>query len=389
MKYNKIYTDCAATTPVDPRVIKAMMPYFFVKMGNPASMHKMGQDNFEVLEKCRQITADFVGAAKKEEIIFTGSATESNNLAIKGVMWANQKNGKHLIVSSVEHDCILESAKWLSRNGFEVSYLAADEYGMIHPETVEAAIRPDTILVSVMHANNEIGTINPVSEIAKVCHKHGVLFHTDAAQTCGKIEVNVQKNGADLLTASSHKMYGPKGVAFLYIKTGTVIEAWTHGGGQEGGLRSSTVNIPAIVGFAKAIEIANKEMASEEKRLIVLRDKLIKNVLKEIPTAGLNGHPSKRLPNIASFRFAYIEGESIIYWLNEYGIMASTGSACSSPKLTASHVLTACGLRKEEIHGSLRLSLGKWTTEKDIDFIIEKLQIVVEKLNKLSPFIKK
>ena len=388
MKYNNVYTDNGATTPVDPRVVTAMEPYFLTKIGNPASMHKMGQDNFVVLEKCRKIAADFIGA-KQNEIFFTGSATESNNLALKGVMWANKAKGNHLIVSSVEHDCVLESSRWLSKNGFEVTYLPVDEYGMVNPKEVEKAIKKNTVLVSVMQANNEIGTINPVNEIAKICHKHGVLFHTDAAQTCGKINVNVQEIGADLLTASSHKMYGPKGAAFLYIKTGVKMEPWMHGGGQEGGLRSSTVNIPAIVGFAKAIEIANKEMKDEFERLTILRNKLVKSILAKIPTAGLNGHPTKRLPNIASFRFAYIEGESIVYWLNEYGIMASTGSACSSPKLTPSHVLTACGLRKEEIHGSLRLSLGKWTTEKDIDFIIDKIQIVVAKLNELSPFIKK
>ena len=388
MKYKNIYTDYAAATPVDPRVVVAMEPYFVTKIGNPASMHKMGQDNFVILEKCRKVTSDFIGA-KPNEIFFTGSATESNNLALKGVMWANKDKGNHLIVSSVEHDCVLESAKWLSKNGFEVTYIPVDEYGMVDPKEVEKAIKKNTVLVSIMQANNEIGTINPVSEIAIICHKHGILFHTDAAQTCGKIDVNVQEIGADLLTASSHKMYGPKGAAFLYIKTGTKIEPWMHGGGQESGMRSSTVNIPAIVGFTKAIEIATKEMTTDAKRLIVLRDKLIKNVLKKIPTAKLNGHPTNRLPNIASFRFADIEGESIVYWLNEYGIMASTGSACSSPKLTPSHVLTACGLRKEEIHGSLRISLGKWTTEKDIDFVIDKVQIVVNKLNKLSPFIKK
>jgi len=388
MKYNNIYTDYAATTPVDPRVVRAMMPYFLTNIGNPASMHKMGQNNLKVLEKCRNTVASFVGAQTKE-IVFTGSASESNNLALKGTMWANKAKGNHLIVSSVEHDCVLESAKWLSKNGFEVSYLPVDEYGMINPKDVEKTIKKNTVLVSVMQANNEIGTMNPISEIAEICHKNGVLFHTDAVQTCGKIPVNVQEIGADLLTASSHKMYGPKGAAFLYIKTGTKIEPWMHGGGQENGMRSSTVNMPAIVGFAKAIEIAKKEMAGDEKRLIILRDKLIKNILEKIPTAKLNGHPIKRLPNIASFRFAYIEGESIIYWLNEYGIMASTGSACSSPKLTPSHVLMACGLRKEEIHGSLRLSLGKWTKEKDVDFIIDKIQIIVKKLNKLSPFIKK
>jgi cysteine desulfurase len=386
MKHKLIYADYAATTPVDKRVVRAMLPYFDRKYGNPASMHRMGQENLEVLNKCRKIAADFIGA-KEEEIIFTGSASESNNFALKGVMWANRNKGNHLIVSSVEHDCVLESARWLSKNGFEVTYLPVDEYGMVDPKNVEKAIKKNTVLVSVMQANNEIGTINPVEEIAKICHKHGVLFHTDAAQTCGKIDVNVQKIGADLLTASSHKMYGPKGAAMLYIKKETKIETWMHGGGQEGGMRSSTVNIPAIVGFVSAIEIAKKEMKTESIRLIKLREKLIKKILSTIPTAKLNGHSEKRLPNNVSFRFAYIEGESIVYWLNEYGIMASTGSACSSPKLTPSHVLTACGLKKEEIHGSLRLSLGKETTEKDIDYIIEKLQIVVKKLNKLSPFI--
>jgi len=387
MKKPKIYLDYAATTPVDPRVIKTMLPYFLAKIGNPASMHRMGRDNLRVLDKCRRTAAGFIGAQSATEIIFTGSATESNNLALKGTMWANRSRGNHLIVSQIEHDCVLESAKWLAQNGFEVTFVPVDQYGLVHPEEVEKAITSQTVLVSVMQANNEIGTINPVTKIAQICHQHGVYFHTDAAQTCGKIPVDVQKIGADLLTASSHKMYGPKGAALLYIKKGTKIEPWMHGGGQEEGMRSSTVNLPAIVGFTQAMTIAQKTMTTESVKLIKLRDKLVEHILKAIPTASLNGHPTQRLPNIVSFRFAYIEGESLVYLLDEDGIMASTGSACSSPKLTPSHVLIACGLKKEEIHGSLRISLGRWTKEKDIDYLIQKLPLAVQKLNKLSPFL--
>jgi cysteine desulfurase len=384
MRKNKIYLDYAATTPVDPRVLKAMEPYFSKKFGNTMSLHSFGQEAKTALEEAREIVADLMGA-KPSEVIFTSSATESNNLALKGVAFANRKKGNHIIISSIEHSCIMESAKWLEKQGFEITRLKVDKYGLVDPEDVKKAIKKETILVSVMHANNEIGTIEPIEEIGKICKERGVYFHTDAAQTFGKIKINVNKMNIDLMTVSSHKMYGPKGVGALFIREGVKIEPILHGGGHEMGLRSSTVNVAGIVGFAKACEVAKKEMEKEAKRLTKLRDKLIKGVLEKIPGSHLNGHPTKRLPNNANFWFEGVEGESIVIQLDLLGIAASTGSACSTEKLEPSHVLLAIGLRPEQAHGSLRLSLGRWTTEKDIDYVLEVLPKVIEKLRKISP----
>lgn len=383
--YNKIYLDYSATTPVDPKVVKAMQTYFSQEFGNSASLHSFGQKAKEALEKSRETIAKAL-KAKPKEIIFTSSATESNNLIIKGVAFANMNKGKHIIISSIEHDCVLNSTKLLKKHGFEIEKLPVDKYGLVDPEALKKSIRKDTILVSVMHANNEIGTIEPIEEIGKICKKKNIYFHTDAAQSFGKIPINVNKMNIDLLTASSHKMYGPKGAALLYIKEGIDIEPLLHGGGQEFGLRSSTVNVPAIVGFAKAVEICQKEMQKETNRLIKLRDKLIRQVLKKIPNSYLNGHPKKRLSNIANFRFEFVEGESIVMELDSYGIAASTASACSSPKLQPSHVLLAIGLKPQEVHGSLRLSLGRLTKEKDIDYVLEVLPKIIKKLRKVSPF---
>jgi len=384
-KSKKIYLDYAATTPVDPRAMKAMLPYFTAKFGNSTSLHSFGQKAKEVLKKSRKTIAKALGA-KPREIIFTGSATESNNLALKGVAFTNKEKGKHIIISSIEHDCVLNSAKWLETQGFEIEKLPVDKYGLVDPKDVERAIKKDTILVSIMHANNEIGTIEPIREIGKVCRKRDVYFHTDAAQTFGKIPIDVNKMNIDLLSASSHKMYGPKGAACLFVKQGTKIEPLLHGGGHEFGLRSSTVNIPAIVGFAKAVEICQKEREKEAGRLTKLRNKLIKGVLEKIPNSYLNGHPKKRLPNNANFWFKFVEGESIVMELDSYGIAASTASACSSPKLEPSHVLLAIGLKPQQAHGSLRLSLGRWTKEKDIDYVFKVLPKIIKKLRKISPF---
>lgn len=380
------YLDYAATTPVDPRVLKAMLPYFTEKFGNSVSLHSFGQEAKNALEKSRLIMAETLKANDKEEIIFTSSATESNNLALKGIAFANQNKGKHIIISSVEHDCVLNSARWLEKQGFKITKIKVDKYGLIAPKEVEKAIRKDTILVSIIHASNEIGTIQPIEKIGEICRKKGVYFHTDAAQSFGKIPIDAQKMKIDLLTASSHKIYGPKGAALLYIKKGTKIEPLLHGGGHEFGLRSSTVNIPAIIGFGKAMEICQKEMKQESKRQAKLRDKLIKGILEKIPNSHLNGHPKKRLPNNANFWFSYIEGEAIIMNLDSYGIGVSTGSACSSERLEPSHVLLACGLRPEQAHGSLRISLGRWTKEKDIDYVLEVLPKIVKKLRAISPF---
>jgi len=387
MKIIKTYLDYAATTPVDPRVLKAMLPYFTEKFGNSVSLHTFGQEAKKALEKTRSIMAKALNAKDKNEIIFTSSTTESNNLAIKGIAFANQNKGKHIIISSIEHSCVLNSAEWLEKQGFKVTKIKVDKYGLIDPKEIEKAIRKDTILVSIIHANNEIGTIEPIEEIGKICEKKKVYFHTDAVQSFAKIPIDVQKMKIDLLTASSHKLYGPKGAALLYIKKGTKIEPLIHGGGHEFGLRSSTVNIPAIVGFGKAVEICKKEMKKESKRQIKLRDKLINGVLKKIPDSYLNGHPKKRLSNNTNFRFDYIEGESIIMDLNSYGIAGSTGSACSSEKLEPSHVLLACGLRPEQVHGSLRLTIGRWTKKEDIDYLLKILPKTIKKLRKLSPYV--
>jgi len=375
----KIYLDYAATTPVDPRVAKATSFLF----ANTMSLHSFGQEAKLVLEESRGVIASLINA-KPEEIVFTGSATESNNLALKGVAFANKRKDNHIIISSIEHACIMESAKWLEKQGFKITKLPVDKFGMVNPEDVKKAITDKTILVSVMHANNEIGTIEPITEIGKVCRQKGVLFHTDASQSLGKILIDVKKMNIDLLTASSHKMYGSKGTALLYIREGVKIEPILHGGGQENGLRSSTVNVPAIAGFAKACEICKRPDKSRG-HIVKLRDKVIKNILK-IKGSHLTGHPTKRLPNIASFTFDYIEGESLVMRLDIEGIACSTGSACSSIKLEPSYVLLATGLKAEQAHGSLRVSLGRWTSEKEINYFIKILPGIIKQLRKVSPY---
>ncbi len=377
-----IYLDYAATTPLDTRVLKAMTPYFSENFGNASSLYKIGQTAKAALENSRIKVADLINA-EPEEIVFTSSGTEANNLAIKGVAFAKKKG--HIITSAIEHHCVLETIDWLKKQGFEVTILPVDRYGLVDLNELKKSIRKDTILVSIMHANNEIGTIEPIEEIGRICKEKGVYFHTDAVQTFGKIPIDVKKLDVDLLTASSHKLYGPKGVGCLFVRKGTEIDPLLHGGGHEFGLRSSTENVAGIVGFAKAVELRKKEMRSEAKRLTKLRDKLIKGALK-IKGSYLNGHPIKRLPNNANVRFNFIEGESIIMQLDFDGIEASTGSACSTKSLEPSHVLLAIGLKHEEAHGSLRLTLGKYTKESDIDFVLKTLPGVVERLREISPF---
>ena len=392
----KIYLDYAATTPVDERVLKAMEPYFSKEFGNTMSLHSFGQEAKLALENSRQVLADVINA-KPNEIIFTGSATESNNLALKGLAFNMPKGSRarHIIISSIEHPCITETAKWLSR-GFKVTKIPVDKYGMVNPKDVEREIRPDTVLVSIIHASNEIGTIEPIAEIGRICREKKIYFHTDASQSFGKIPIDVKKMNIDLLTASSHKIYGPKGAGLLYVREGINLVPLLHGGGQENGLRGSTVNVPAIVGLAKAAEICRKEMAREALRLSKLRDKLIKSVLK-IKNSHLNGppshkasdgqgHPKNRLPNIASFWFEFVEGESLVMQLDLYGIACSTGSACSSFKLEPSQVLLATGLKPQEAHGSLRVSLGRFTTEKEINQLIKVLPKIVHKIRQISPY---
>ncbi|MFA5392277.1 MAG: cysteine desulfurase NifS [Candidatus Paceibacterota bacterium] len=385
MKRKLVYLDYAATTPVHPRVLKVMLPYFLEKFGNTMSLYSLGQEAKQALEKSRKVISNFIGA-NSEEIIFTSSATESNNLALKGIAFANRNKGRHIIISSIEHHCIIESAKWLETQGFQITKLKVDKYGLVNPKDLKEAIRKDTILVSVMHANNEIGTIEPIREIGNICREKGIYFHTDVAQTFGKFPIDVNKMHIDLLTASSHKMYGPKGVALLFVREGVKIEPLIHGGGHERGLRSSTVSVPAIVGFSEAVKICQKEMIKENQREKKLRDRLIRGILKTIPSSHLNGHPKKRLSNNANFWFDFIEGESIIFQLDTLGVAASTGSACSSPTLEPSHVLLAIGLKHQQAHSSLRLSLGRETKEKDIDYILKVLPGIIQNLRKISPF---
>jgi len=380
----RVYMDYAATTPVDPRVLEAMKPYFLKKYGNSMSLHSFGIEAKQALEDSREMVASLMNADAKR-LIFTGSASESDNFALKGIAFANRKKGKHIIVSSIEHHAVLEPAKWLEKQGFEITYLPVDHYGLIDLNKLENAIRKNTILVSIIFANNEIGIIQDIEDIGKICREKDVYFHSDATQAFGKVPVDVKKMNIDLLTVNAHKMYGPKGVGGLYVRDDIEIEPLIHGGGHEFGLRSSTVNVAGIVGFAKAVEIQKKEMKPDAKKQIVLRDMLIKETLK-IEDSHLNGHPTKRLPNNAHFWFAYIEGESLVMHLDMKGIAASTGSACSSESLEPSHVLLAIGLKHEEAHGSLRLTLGKYTTGEDVDYVIEVLPEVVEKLRNISPF---
>lgn len=379
----RIYLDHAATTPLAQEVFEAMKPYFSEKFGNASSLHSFGQEARAAIEASRKIAAKFLGA-RPNEIIFTSGGTESNNLAIKGVAFANKSKGNHIITSKIEHHAILEPCHWLEKHGFKVTYLNVDKYGLVNPADVEKAITKDTILVSIMHANNEIGTIEPIEEIGKICKKHGVYFHTDAVQSFGKIPIDVKKMNIDLLSASSHKLYGPKGVGLLYINQDVKIEPVQHGGGHESGLRSGTENVPGIVGFAKAIELAEKNMKKEAERQTKLRDKIINEILK-IPGSQLNGHPTQRLPNNVNVSIKGVEGEALLIRLNEKGIAVSTGSACSTKSLEPSHVLTAIGLTAEQAHGSLRITLGKDNTEQDIDYTIEQLKNIINSLRKISP----
>jgi len=379
----RIYLDHAATTPVDKRVIKAMEPYFDKEFGNASSLHHHGQQAALALEDTRKKVARLMNA-EPEEVVFTSGGTESDNEALIGVAMASGK-GSHIITTKIEHHAILETCEFLESLGHKVTYLDVDGSGMIDPKDVERAITKKTALVSVMLVNNEIGTIEPIGEIGKICREKKVYFHTDAVQGYGKVSIDVKKMGIDLLTASAHKIYGPKGVGLLYKKKGVLLRSLIHGGSQESRMRAGTENVSGIVGFAKAAEIANQEMSEEARKLASLRDRLIKGVLK-IPRSYLNGHPEERLFGNAHFRFDGIEGEALILRLDAVGIEASTGSACSSRELKPSHVLTSIGLRAEQAHGSLRITIGRSTTKEDIDYVIRKLPEIIEDLRSISPF---
>jgi cysteine desulfurase len=379
----QIYLDYAATTPVHPEVVKAMLPYFTEHFGNPSSLHTIGQEAKKAVDEARAEVARALGA-KPEEIIFTSGGSESDNYAIKGVASALKHKGNHIITSKIEHHAVLEPCHFLEKNGYDITYLPVDTYGMVDPDDLKRAITDKTILVSIMHANNEIGTIQPIAEISKICKSKGVYLHTDAVQSFGSLDTKVNTLGVDLLALSAHKFYGPKGVGVLYIRTGTRINSLIHGGSQEWNKRASTHNVPGIVGLGKATHLAQKEKNERVKHSTSLRDKLIKSIINTIEDVKLNGHPEKRLPNNCHFIIRYVEGESMLLRLNALGIAVATGSACSSGSLEPSHVLLAIGLSPEDTHGSLRMTLGRLTTEDDIDYVLEHLPKVVDELRKMS-----
>ncbi len=382
----RIYMDHAATTPTDIEVVREMEPYFTQKYGNPNSVHSFGQEAREAVEEARKKVARLIGA-NPSEIIFTSGGTESDNYAIKGIAWANQKKGNHIITSQIEHHAVLHSCHFLEKHGFKVTYLPVDKYGLIDPGDVKKAITGKTVLVTIMHANNEIGTIEPIRDIAKITKEAGVYFHTDSVQTVGHIPIEVNELGVDMLTMSGHKLYGPNGVGVLYLRKGIRIESLMDGGSQEKNRRAGTENVAGIVGIGKAAELAEKRLAQgEEDKIIKLRDKLIKEILNKVENVRLNGHPSNRLPGNVNFCFEFIEGESMLLNLDMEGIAASSGSACTSGSLEPSHVLLAIGLPPEIAHGSLRLSLGKDNTEEEVDYLIDILPKIIKKLRALSPF---
>ena len=378
-----VYMDHAATTYAAPEVVEAMLPYFSEKFGNPSSVYGIGQENKAAVEEARAKVAAAINA-EPNEIYFTAGGTESDNWVLKGVAFANIRKGKHIITTAVEHHAILHAAEWLQSQGFEVTYLPVDQYGMVSPADVEKAIRPDTILISVMYANNEVGTIQPIAEIGAIARAHGIYFHTDAVQAVGHVPIDVKAEHIDMLSLSGHKFYGPKGIGVLYIRRGVRIQNLLHGGAQESRHRAGTENVAGIVGLGAAIERAVAAMPEESARLTAMRDHMIRELLK-IPASHLNGHPTQRLPNNVNITFEYIEGEGILLLLNMFGICASTGSACNSASLEPSHVLTAMGVPHEIAHGSVRLTLGERNTEEDVSYVLEKLPEVVGKLRSMSP----
>lgn len=379
----RIYMDHSATTPVAPEVLQAMLPYFSERFGNGSSLHSFGLEAREAIEDAREKVAGLINA-EPSEIYFTSGGTESDNLALKGIALKNRKKGRHIITSSFEHPAILEVCKALTKMDCDVTYLPVTREGLVEPEAVKEAIRPDTILISIMHANNEIGTIEPLQEIGQIAKEKGIYFHSDGVQSVGKVPVDVKALGLDALSLSGHKLYGPKGIGALFVRKGVKIESIMQGGGHEQGLRSGTENVPGIVGLGRAADLAKETMIDEAKRLTALRDSLEEMVLGRIDESWLNGHPTKRLPSNLNFGFRYIEGESLILLLDAKGIAASTGSACSSKKLAASHVLMAIGLKPEECHGSLRITLGRSNTKEDIDFVSQSIEESVSRLRKMS-----
>jgi len=382
-----IYLDYAATTPTHPEVMKEMLSYFNQIYGNPSSIYQLAQRAKGAVEEARKKVAELINA-KPEEIIFTSGGTEADNLAIKGVAWANKKKGNHIITSKIEHHAVLNTCKWLEKQGFKVTYISVDKYGIINLDELKDSLTDKTILISIMHANNEVGTIQPLLEISKIAQRRGIYFHTDAVQTVGKVPTDVKESGVDLLSLSGHKLYGPKGVGALYTRKGVKVLPLIHGGHHERNKRAGTENVPGIVGLGKACELAAREMATERRKLEMLRDRLYEGLSEQIEDIVLNGHPQNRLPGNLNICVKYVEGESMLINLDLEGICASSGSACTSGSLEPSHVLLAMGIPPEIAHGSLRFSLGRDTTEKEIDRVIEVLPPIVKKLRAMSPFSK-
>lgn len=379
-----IYLDNAATTRTRPEVVEAMVPYFTEYYGNPSSVYEFSTPCKQAIAHTREVIAKSLGA-KPNEIYFTAGGTESDNWAIKATAEAYAAKGKHIITSKIEHHAVLHTCEYLEKRGFEVTYLDVDEYGTVKLDELKKAIRPDTILISIMFANNEIGTIEPIKEIGQIAKEHGILFHTDAVQAYGHIPINVDEYHIDMLSSSSHKLNGPKGIGFLYIRTGLKTRSFIHGGAQERKRRGGTENVPGIVGYGKAVEIAMDTMEERTKKETELRDYLIGRVIEEVPYTRLNGHRTNRLSNNANFAFQFLEGESLLILLDSNGICGSSGSACTSGSLDPSHVLLAIGLPHEIAHGSLRLTLGEDNTKEEMDFVVERIKEIVNRLRAMSP----
>ena len=379
-----IYFDHAATTSVKPEVLETMLPYFTKKYGNPSSIYSLGRETKKAIDDTREKVAKALNALPKE-IFFTSGGSESDNWAIKGFAFANEKKGKHIITTNIEHHAVLHTCKYLEKYGFEVTYVPVDNKGIVHVEDIEKAIRPDTILISAMFANNEIGTIQPIKEIGALAKGKGICLHTDAVQAIGNVPIDVKDMNIDMLSLSAHKFYGPKGVGVLYIRDGVRISPMIHGGAQERGKRAGTENVPGIVGLGEAIDLANENIDEYSIKLMNLRDRAIKEILEKIPYSRLNGDEKNRLPGNVNISFEFIEGESILLMLDMKGICASSGSACTSGSLDPSHVLLAIGLPHEIAHGSLRLTFGEENTDSDLDYLLETLPPIIEKLRAMSP----
>ena len=379
-----IYLDNAATTKTNPKVVEAMLPYFTESYGNPSSIYSIGGTSKKAINQARNTIADSIGA-KPEEIYFTAGGSEADNWAIKATAEAYREKGNHIITTKIEHHAVLHTCQYLEKKGFEITYLDVDEYGVVLLEELEAAIRPNTILISIMFANNEIGTIEPIAQIGALAKERGILFHTDAVQAYGHIPINVDEMNIDMLSTSGHKIYGPKGIGFLYIRGGIKIRSFIHGGAQERSRRAGTENVPGIVGFGKAVELSLENMEERSQKERRLRDYFMEKIEAEIPYCHLNGHREQRLPNNVNFSFSFIEGESLLIMLDMKGICASSGSACTSGSLDPSHVLLAIGLKHEDAHGSLRITLSDENTVEELDFVVEQVKGIVERLRNMSP----